>query len=179
MDWTDEQLRAWVRHDLTSTKARWKFVLFHHPAFTSHKRHRVEQRMRLIADILQETGVDIVWLGHAHWYERLHPLKFTLKPQADGRSISDTGAVDGEIVIDTKFDGVENTRPDGVIYIVTGGGGAKLQAIDLPPEGWLPFTHKLMHDRHFFTVVDVEDATLTVRIVSEDGEELDRFTLSK
>lgn len=179
MDWSDEQLRAWVRNDLASTRQRWKFVVFHHPSFTSHKRHRVEQRMRLIADILQETGVDIVWLGHAHWYERLHPLKFTLKPQPDGRPQSDTGAVDGDIALDMAFDGDKNTRPDGVLYVVTGGGGAKLQAVDLPPEGWFPFTHKLMHECHFLTVVDVEDNSLTARVISEDGEELDRFTLTK
>jgi hypothetical protein len=179
MDWSDEQLRAWVRNDLASTQQRWKFVSFHHPSFTSHRRHRVEQRMRLIADILQETGVDVVWLGHAHWYERLHPLKFTLKLQPDGRPQSDTGAVDGDIAIDQVFDGASNTRPDGVLYVVTGGGGAKLQAIDLPPEGRFAFTDKLLHDRHFFTLVDVEDNSLTARVISEDGEELDRFTITK
>jgi hypothetical protein len=74
---------------------------------------------------------------------------------------------------------VKNTRPDGVLYIVTGGGGAKLQAVDLPQSGWLPFTHKLISDRHSFTVVDVDGEKLTARQVSEDGEELDRFTITK
>ncbi|HEY9775754.1 MAG TPA: metallophosphoesterase [Planktothrix sp.] len=179
MDWSCEDLRSWVRQDLMGTRCKWKFVVFHQPGFTSHRRHGVEQRMRLVADVFQDCGVTLVFNGHAHWYERLYPLKFALKAPVDGRAMTWSTPVDGEFVLDKNFDGVMNTRPDGVIYIVTGGGGAKLQATDLAPAGWAPFTHKLISDRHSFSVVDVEPNKVTLRQISEDGDELDRFVVTK
>jgi hypothetical protein len=72
-----------------------------------------------------------------------------------------------------------NTRPQGVINITTGGGGAKLQIEDLPKDGWAPFTHKLISHKHSFSVVDVSSSKVTLRQISEDGEELDRFVITK
>lgn len=180
MDWTDEALRSWVRQDLSRSTRIWKFVVFHQPPFTSHRRHRVEQRMRLVADIFQETGVDIVFVGHAHWYERLYPLTFTLRPQADGKSISATGAVDGEIELDTTFDGITNRSPHGVIYLVSGGGGAKQSPADFPTPGSVePFTHKLVFDKHSFTVAELDGTRLKLRQIDEDGKLIDYLVIEK
>ena len=54
MDWTDEKMRAWVRQDLMSVpKGVWKVVVFHHPPFTSNRKHQREQGMRFLADIFE------------------------------------------------------------------------------------------------------------------------------
>jgi len=176
MDWTSEDLRDWVRHDLSSCSARWKIVVFHHPSFTSHTRHKPESRMRLIADILQEMRVDMCIVGHAHWYERTYPLKFELDK---GKPIDPTGAIEGKIEIDRQFDGIGNTRPNGIIYLVTGAGGASLHHTAAPGTGTEPFTYKLAATKHSFTVIDFEGLSMTVRQISEDNEELDRFTVIK
>ena len=179
MDWSSEDLREWVSRDLSTTGMRWKFVVFHQPAFTSHTRHRVEQRMRLVADIFQDTGVDLCINGHAHWYERMFPLKFFVKRHADEQVIGPTTPVDGDFRIDRSFDGATNTRPDGVIYVVTGAGGAKLHTTSAPVGNLEPFTDKIIADRFSFTVVDMDSNTMIVRQISEDGEEIDRFTVNK
>jgi len=181
VDWTNKELQEWVRKDLASTKATWKFVMFHQPPFTSHGKHGKEQRMRLLTSIFEECGVDIVFNGHAHLYERSFPLKFAVTPKADGSLIGTDGSVDGVWTLDRKFDGATVTKPDGVIYLVTGAGGAKLQEQHLPPaqQGWLESTAKHVAELHSFTVCDVDGSTLTLRQISLEGDELERLVITK
>jgi hypothetical protein len=181
VDWTNKDLQEWVRKDLSSSKATWKFVMFHQPPFTSHGKHGKEQRMRLMTRIFEECGVDVVFNGHAHLYERSYPLKFTVSPKADGSLIGADGSVDGTWLLDRKFDGINVTKPEGVIYVVTGAGGAKLQEQHLPPsgEGWLESTCKHVAELHSFTVCDVDGSTLTLRQISLEGDELDRLVITK
>ena len=89
--------------------------------------------------------------------------------------------VDGDFEIDRAFDGLTDTTPDGVLYIVTGAGGAGAydpdQTDNVPT--WQPYTMKLVSDMYSFTVVDVNGPKLTLRQVSETGEELDRIVVTK
>lgn len=181
VDWTNEELLEWVRKDLSTSTATWKIVMFHQPPFTSHNKHGKEQRMRLLTGILQECGVNIVFNGHAHLYERSYPLKFTVTPKADGSLIGADGSVDGTWQLDRKFDGVTVTKPDGVIYIVTGAGGAKLQEQHLPASesGWLESTARHAGDLHSFTVCDVNGETLILRQISLEGEVLEKLVITK
>lgn len=182
VNWSAKELRAWVEKDLAGAKgAAWRFVAFHHPPFNSSKTHRDAQQMRVLCDLFEKHRVDIVWNGHVHNYQRTHPLRFTVKTGADGRVRADSGAVDGEWKLDKAFDGEKNTRPDGVIYVITGGGGAGLydKQMQDSPETWLPFTKQYIGDKHSLTIADVEGKTLTVRQLDEDGKERDRFVVTK
>lgn len=181
MDWTDPLLREWLEKDLAGAQdATWKFVMFHQPGFTSHTRHSTDQRMRLVADIFQKHGVDVVFNGHAHWYERTFPLTFTVAPQPDGRLIGPGGQVDGESVLDREFDGVANTTPRGILYLVSGAGGAKLHQDDMPVDDQvMPFTQTLIGDRYSFTVCDVDGRTLFVRQMDADGTVIDQLMIAK
>jgi acid phosphatase type 7 len=127
IDPNDAALQAWVAADLDSTTAIWKFVVFHHPPFTVGDEHYTVQHMRVLAPLFEAHGVDIVLSGHEHNYQRARPLKFV--PAGPGRS-ADRGGKDrrvpGTFTIDRSFDGVRNTRPSGVLYIVTGAGGKHL-----------------------------------------------------
>ena len=182
VDWRDAGLRDWVARDLAAAKgATWRFVAFHHPGFNSAKAHFAQQQMRLIADVLEAGKVDVVFNGHVHNYQRSFPLRFVADRGADGRMARDTDLVPGRWALDKAFDGIENTRPDGVIYLVTGGGGAGLYNPEQQdqPSTWQPFTDKFISKVHSFTVADVAGQTLTVRQVSVDGEELDRFVVTR
>jgi hypothetical protein len=157
-------------------------VAFHHPPFHSSKAHAEDQRMRLIAPSLERGRVDVVFSGHVHNYQRTYPLRFApAPPPAGGKPYGPGGSVEGAWAIDTAFDGSSRTRPDGVIYVVTGAGGARLydasQGDD--PASWRPYTAWFVSRVHSLTVADVTPTTLTVRQVSADGEELDRFTATR
>jgi hypothetical protein len=84
-------------------------------------------------------------------------------------------------VLDKKFDGIKHTRPEGVIYVVTGAGGKELYDVDQhdAPDSWQPFTKRFVSNVHSLTVVDVDQQRLKVKQVMADGKEVDAFTISK
>lgn len=75
--------------------------------------------------------------------------------------------------------GGARTRP--VIYIVTGAGGSRLYSVEEGehPRFWKPFTARLVSDRNSFTVADVRGDSLTLRQLSNTGEELDRVLITR
>jgi uncharacterized repeat protein (TIGR01451 family) len=111
-------LRDWLIHDLDSSSQQWKFVVFHHPAFSSGNATVKNNQMRAIAKFLEDHGVNMVFNGHEHNYQRTFPIRANANVAA-GPSPTGPPAVS----IDTTFDGVTQTVPDGVLYMVEGAGG--------------------------------------------------------
>lgn len=62
----------WLQRDVRRSKAKWKFVVFHHPPFSSGP-HGDEKRTRLLVPIFSQLKIDIVLNGHDHSYERFVP----------------------------------------------------------------------------------------------------------
>lgn len=183
IDPTEPALVEWLERDLKNSKALWKFVAFHQPGFHSSKAHYDEQRMRLLAPVFERLGVDVVFNGHVHNYQRSAPLRF-----APEGGIQPNGNVRGTFKIDARFDGVKNTHSDGVIYIVTGGGGASFYDAgftdepDLwrrPGDTWAPFTRKFVADRHTFTSVSIEGPRFHAHQLDPFGNTVDSFTIEK
>ena len=188
VDWSDPELRDWVARDLAAAKgATWRFVNFHQPGFNSSRKHFDEQYMRLLAPIFEAGQVDLVFNGHVHNYQRSYPLRFVPKPAdaaappvVDGKPVK-VRRVDGKFTLDKTFDGQADTTPEGVIYLVTGAGGQHLYNPEQQddPGSWQEFTLKHLSKTHSLTVADVDGSKLTIRQVTPDGEEIDRFTIAK
>jgi 3',5'-cyclic AMP phosphodiesterase CpdA len=66
-DWLDEKLAA--------TKARWKFVVFHHPIYASHPTREQPQLAEAWVPIFDKHKVDLVLQGHDHAYLRTYPMR--------------------------------------------------------------------------------------------------------
>ena len=184
-DWTNPALRAWLERDLGSDAARkaaWRFVAFHQPPFQSAKAHAEEQRSRVIVDLFEKFDVNIVFSGHIHNYQRTYPLRFVASPSAEGQAVAAAGGrVPGRWTLDTAFDGITRTRPDGIIYIVSGGGGAPLYNREQHDDAasWQEFTARFVSNTHSLTIVDVTADRLTLRQVSAQGRELDRIAVTR
>ncbi len=179
MDWTDLALRDWVRKDLTGAKtARWKFVTFHQPGFSDGVEHSMEQRMRLLSDVFEECGVDVVWAGHVHNYQRSFPLFFQAMKKDGKFVVNPDGTVPGSFKLDTDYNGKTITKPKGVIYVVTGAGGAQLYSVKQQTDK-VEFISKFNGEVHSYTVCDINGDTMNVRQITEDGAPLDEFKLTK
>lgn len=182
VDWTDRELREWVANDLASARgATWRFVALHQPGFNSSKAHGAQENTRLLSDLFEAGGVDIVFCGHVHNYQRSFPLRFQAAPRPSGKEAKDKDLVAGSWILDRSFDGRDRTKPEGVIYLITGGGGARLYNPEQQDDhnSWKEFTVRFVSRVHSLTVADVDGATLTVRQLSLDGEELDRFVITR
>lgn len=182
MDWTRPQLRKWVDADLAASKAQWKFVAFHQPPFSTGAHHFAEQHMRLLCDLFEKHNVDIVFSGHMHNYQRTHPLTFKADVDAKGNFIvGEKGLVSGQFNFDRKFDGKLNSDPKGVIYIITGAGGAKLydESSQLSSAQWEPYTAQFIANQHSYTLCETTGTTLSVSQRSQDGLELDKIVITK
>lgn len=181
-DWTDPALLAWLEKDLAAARgATWRFVAFHVPPFSSARRHQEEQWMRVLCPVLEKHGVDMVFSGHVHNYQRTHPLRFAPVRGLNGEYRDPQGRVRGEFALDRDFDGAARTVPSGIIYVITGAGGASLYDRNQQdkPETMQSFTRAFVSTEHSFTVLDVNGSKLTLRQLSEKGKELDRFTVTK
>jgi predicted phosphodiesterase len=65
---------AWLDRELQASGARWKMAYFHHPLYSSGARHGSEVDLRqLVEPLFIKYGVDVVFAGHEHFYERVHP----------------------------------------------------------------------------------------------------------
>jgi len=68
----------WLIQDLEKNKnAAWKFVLFHKPPFSSGGQHYVKYRLKinkLLVPLFNKYGVDMVFNGDDHHYERTLPI---------------------------------------------------------------------------------------------------------
>lgn len=182
VDWADTTMRSWLERDLMGARGQtWRFVVLHQAGFSSGHTHYADQQMRLVADLFERYHVDLVFAGHDHTYQRSRPLFFHAIPDSGGRLRRPDGTVRGDFVLDSAFDGRTTTTPHGVIYIVSGAGGAALydSAQTANPPTWQPFTVTLVADVHSFTVVDVNGTALVLRQVSETGAELDRVRVTR
>ena len=180
VDWMDPALSDWVAKDLAAAKsATWRFVGFHHPGFNSSKAHFNEQGMRRLSSLFEAGGVDIVFSGHVHNFQRSFPLRFKASPPDPAAVIK--SLIGGEWTLDKKFDGSTRTKPDGVIYLVTGAGGARVYNPEQQddPATWQPFTDKFVSIVNSFTVVDASGDKLSIRQITKDGTEVDHFVVTK
>jgi len=111
-------LREWLINDLDSSSQTWKVVVFHQPAFSSGNATVKNSQMRGVAKFLEDHGVNLVFNGHEHNYQRTFPVRAEA-----GVAAAPSPAGPALVDIDTSYDGVSQTVPDGVLYIVEGSGG--------------------------------------------------------
>jgi len=75
-NYMDRDQQAWLDKELRESDAKWKIVYGHHPIYSSGGRHGSEVDLREIVEpMFVKYGVNVVFAGHEHFYERLKPQK--------------------------------------------------------------------------------------------------------
>ena len=147
----------WLDKELAKSKATWKFVCHHQPAYTSdendygnlwkaNKSTRGDMNARHLTTLYDKHKVDIVWNGHIHSYERTWPIHAG-KPVEKG----------------------------GPIYMVTGGGGGHLET---PGPYRNPFS-QLVRRGHHYAMVWINGKQFVFKAYDLNGQLFDTFTLDK
>ncbi len=126
----------WLIDDLTTTDNNtaidWIFVSLHRPPYSSRD-SQMDVRDAW-CPLFETYGVDIVFAGHDHNYQRTIPI-------------------------------------NGVVYIVTGGGGAPLH--NVYPDIWTAYCEKTYH----FCLIDIMSSKLFLKAIKPDGTVFDSLIL--
>ena len=72
----------WLKNDLENSHAEWKIAVFHEPPFSGSNHHgsRLDLREWLLP-VLTSGGVDLVFNGHTHNYQRTKPIYVDGNPE--------------------------------------------------------------------------------------------------
>ena len=133
----------------------WRFVFFHHPPYSAGYHGAKAELMRLrktLSPLFETYGVQMVFTGHDHNYERAFPIKGG-EPLKDG------------------------PPQEGVVYIVTGGGGRgqeswKFWRTVRSDRPWTAYIEKAYH----VTYVEIQGTTLKLQAIRDDGQVMDSVT---
>jgi len=70
---TPQQL-SWLEKELQNSGSEWKICYFHHPLYSSGAFHGSSTELRLLLEpLFVKYGVEVVFAGHEHVYERVKP----------------------------------------------------------------------------------------------------------
>lgn len=158
-----EHQAGWLRDDLSGidrTKTPWIFVAHHEAMYSCGTHHGSNRALRgRWQPVLDEQGVDLVFEGHEHLYQRSKPLRGLVGTEGRVAAMGPNG---------------EPIAGSGTVYVVTAGAGAPLYGA---PED-CPFRQR-GESAHHAVVVELEGRRLRLRALRPDGSTIDEVSWSK
>jgi VCBS repeat-containing protein len=134
----------WLESDLQASTQPWQFVYFHTPAYSSGAQGSTIAVQTELVPLLETYGVDAVFSGHDHHYERTCPI------------------LDGACVA---------PQDGGVVYYVTGGGGAPLSATS--GDWFTAYRNSAYH----FIKAQIDDCRLRLEAINADDDVFDSYEI--
>ena len=75
-NYMDKRQLKWLEGELVKDNSEWKIAFFHHPPYSSGGKHGSSTELReIIEPIFVKYGMNVVFAGHEHFYERIKPQK--------------------------------------------------------------------------------------------------------
>jgi hypothetical protein len=195
-----EAMRSWLIDDLESNRRDWTIVIFHHPPYTKGENHDsdvedAEIWMReQFTPVFEDYGVDVVYGGHSHSYERSYYLNGHTGPSTSFDPLihtelndfqqSATGNGSEEYAQISPGSGAD----DKAVYTVAGSSGKADELNPCLPGVSIGCTLPdwLQHPAHYFSlaekgsvVVDASASELRSRFIDVSGNVLDEFTITR
>jgi len=73
-NYMDPEQLDWLEKEIRDAASPWKIVYFHHPLYSDGQFHGPDIDLRTrIEPLLEKYGVNVVFSGHEHLYERIKP----------------------------------------------------------------------------------------------------------
>lgn len=204
-------MKQWLIADLQANQQDWTIVIFHHPPYSKGANHdsdlmehhpvdRPQYDMRKeFTPVFEAHGVDVVYSGHSHSYERSYYLRGHTGTSDSYSHAEHAELVDNDPGKPSLGQGVDNYRQlsptsggvdDRVVYTVAGSSGKADHDAGLTEASvWL------RHPAHVWqaadpegrnglaipgsVVLDVAASRLTARFIDGSGEELDYFVITR
>jgi hypothetical protein len=171
-------MAKWLRADLEQTQADWLVAYWHHPPYTkgthdSDKEGQLIEMRQHIMPILEAGGVDVVFTGHSHIWERsmLMDGAYATPTTAEG-VIFDDG--DGDPGGDGAYRKSAGLNPhNGTVQVVAGNGGTGLGR-----RGTCPVMRRILVE-HGSALVEVKGSVLKGVMIDKEGRQRDLFQIEK
>jgi len=75
-NYMDKKQLSWLEEKLAADTSAWKIAFFHHPPYSSGGKHGSKLSVREVLEpLFLKYGVNVVFAGHEHFYERIKPQK--------------------------------------------------------------------------------------------------------
>lgn len=75
-NYVDQKQLQWLDKELAASGSDWKLVFFHHPLYSSGGTHgSADLQRELLEPLFIKHGVNVAFMGHEHFYERIKPQK--------------------------------------------------------------------------------------------------------
>jgi len=171
-------MAQWLKADLEKTKADFLVAFFHHPPYTkgshdSDKEKQLIEMREMIMPILESGGVDVVYTGHSHIYERSMLIDGAyVTPSTNEGVVLDDG--DGDPAGDGSYKKSEGLAPNnGTVQIVAGHGGTRLRKKS---------NHVLMSKvilMHGSVMMETSGNKMTMKMIDADGKQQDLCVIEK
>lgn len=73
-NYMDKKQVDWLNSELAKDNSEWKIAFCHHPPYSSGGKHGSDDQLRKVVEpIFVKYGVNAVFTGHDHFYERIKP----------------------------------------------------------------------------------------------------------
>jgi hypothetical protein len=187
----NEAMKRWLINDLAANQNDWTVVMFHHPPYTkgSHDSDStsggINQPIFIAREqytkIFEDNGVDLVYSGHAHLYERSFYIKghtgleatFSAQQHAEidpsGTPLTGRGAQSYQQI------SPQSGMDDKVIYTVMGSSGQATTTSNGYPHNAMAYSEVVLGS----VVLDATRRTLTARFLNNKGEVMDDFVIRR
>ena len=109
-NYMDRKQLDWFERALKESKSEWKMAYFHHPLYSSGATHGSETDLRdLLEPLFIKYGMNVVFAGHEHFYERIKPQKGIYYFTCGGSAKLREGDVQTGSGLTEKADDIDNT----------------------------------------------------------------------